>query len=83
MDPRTLPRRERRREFAPLTPEELGRQDRLKADRDRLARDLKIDPTLIATRTQLVQLARNPETIDELLLPWQAQLLKSVPAWNT
>jgi ribonuclease D len=83
LDPRTLPRRERRREFAPLTPEELARQDRLKSDRDRLARDLGIDPTLIATRTQLVQLARSPETIDEILLPWQAQLLKGLPAWKS
>lgn len=82
-DPRSLPRRERRREFAPLTPEELARQDRIKADRDRLAQGLKLDPTLIATRSQLVQVARNPASIDEVLLPWQAQLLKAEPAWKS
>lgn len=83
MDPRSLPRRERRREFAPLTPDELVRQDRIKADRDRLARSLNLDPTLIATRSQLVQVARNPASIDEVLLPWQAQLLKAEPAWKS
>jgi ribonuclease D len=83
MDPRTLPRRERRREFAPLTSDELARQDRIKADRDRLAQGLNLDPTLIATRTQLTAVARNPASIDEVLLPWQAELLKHEPAWKT
>ena len=66
-----------------MTPEELSRQDRLKADRDRLAHDLNLDPTPIATRTQLVQIAREPANIDQLLLPWQAQLLKAEPAWKS
>lgn len=82
-DPQTLPRRERRRSFTPMTPEELARQDRLKADRDRLAQGLNLDPTLIATRSQLVQIAREPDTIDATLLPWQAQLLKAEPAWKS
>lgn len=82
-DPRSLPRRERRREFAPLTPEELARQDRIKADRDRLAQNLNLDPTMIATRSQLVQIARSPATIAEVLLPWQAELLRSEPAWKS
>lgn len=80
MDPRSLPRRERRREFAPLTPEELARQDRIKNDRDRLAQSLNLDPTIIATRSQLVLIARNPASIAEVLLPWQADLLKGEPA---
>lgn len=83
MDPRTLPRRERRREYAPLTPDELARQDRIKADRDRLAQGLNLDPTLIATRSQLTAVARNPTSIDEVLLPWQAQLIKNEPAWKS
>lgn len=82
MDPRTLPRRERRRDYAPLSPEELSRQDRIKVDRDRLAQELNLDPTLLATRSQLVQVARNPASIDEVLLPWQARLLKTAPAWQ-
>jgi ribonuclease D len=83
LDPHTLPRRERRREFNPMSPEELARQDRLKADRDRLAHGLKLDPTLIATRSQLVLIARDPAGIDSVLLPWQAQLLKAEPAWRS
>jgi len=82
-DPHTLPRRERRRDFIPLTPPELARQDRLKDDRDRVAQDLGLDPTLIATRAQLVQIARDPAGIDTVLLPWQAQLLKAEPAWKS
>ena len=82
-DPQTLPRRERRREFTPMSPEELARQDRIKADRDRLAQGLNLDPTLIATRSQLVLIAREPASIDAVLLPWQAQLLKAEPAWRS
>ena len=66
-----------------MLPEELARQDRLKADRDRLAQGLNLDPTLIATRSQLVQIAREPASIDTVLLPWQAQLLKAEPAWKS
>ena len=82
-DPNTLPRRERRRDFSPMTPDELARQDRIKADRDRLATGLQLDPTLIATRTQLVQIARDPSSIEEVLLPWQARLIKAEPAWKS
>ncbi|MBL9214281.1 MAG: HRDC domain-containing protein [Opitutaceae bacterium] len=82
-DPHTLPRRERRRDFTPMSPEELARQDRIKADRDRVAQGLGIDPTLIATRSQLVQIARDPGSIDRVLLPWQAGLIKAEPAWRT
>ena len=82
MDPRSLPRRERRRDFSPMAPEELARQDRIKAERDRLARDLKLDPTLLATRSQLALLARDPAGIDAVLLPWQAALFKSNPVWT-
>jgi ribonuclease D len=82
-DPHTLPRRERRRDYAPMSGDELDRQDRLKADRDRLARGLNLDPTLIATRSQLAQIAREPASIDATLLPWQAQLLKAEPAWKS
>lgn len=78
----SLPRRERRREFNPMTLEELSRQDRVKALRDRLAARLNLEPTLISTRSQLVLLARNPACIDEVLLPWQAELLKSDTAWQ-
>ncbi|MDQ5977646.1 MAG: ribonuclease [Verrucomicrobiota bacterium] len=80
-DPHSLPRRERRREFNPMSPEELSRQDHIKAVRDRLAAGLQLDPTLIATRSQLTQLARDPAGAAAVLLPWQAQLLTADPAW--
>ena len=83
IDPHTLPRRERRRDFSPMSPDELARQDRIKADRDRLAQGLNLDPTLIATRSQLVLIAREPASIDRVLLPWQARLLKAEPAWKS
>jgi ribonuclease D len=41
---------------------------------------LGIEPTLIANRSQLAQIARRPRQIEEILLPWQAALLRDVPA---
>lgn len=81
-NPTTLPRRRREREpgHAPLNATELALQDRLKADRDRVARHLNLDPTLIANRSQLVQIARDPNRLDDILLPWQADLLRDEPA---
>jgi ribonuclease D len=55
-------------------------QDRLKADRDRVAQRLNLDPTLIANRSQLAQIARDPDRLDDVLLPWQADLLRNEPA---
>ncbi len=81
-DPRTLPRRERRRDFAPMSPAELERQDQIKALRDRIAHHLHLDPTLIATRSQLALLARDPAGIAGVLLPWQARLFQADPAWR-
>ncbi|MBI5382746.1 MAG: HRDC domain-containing protein [Opitutae bacterium] len=81
-DPKTLPRRQHQR-HAPLSAEELSRQDALKALRDRQATKLDLDPTLIANRSQLAQLAREPRKIDELLLPWQADLLRDEPSLKT
>jgi ribonuclease D len=80
-DPHTLPRRRGRNgDFSPLTPEEVARQDALKAGRDRIAAELKIEPTLIANRGQLAQIARAPARLAEILLPWQAGLLHGSPA---
>jgi ribonuclease D len=78
-DPQTLPRR-RRSEHAPLTQAEVALQDSIKADRDRVAAKLEIEPTLIANRAQLAQIARAPDKITDILLPWQAGLLRSEPS---
>ncbi|HTX64132.1 MAG TPA: 3'-5' exonuclease [Opitutaceae bacterium] len=81
-NPATLPRRRRERHpgSGPLSAAELALQDRLKADRDRVALRLNLDPTLIANRAQLAQIARDPDHLDDILLPWQADLLRSEPA---
>jgi ribonuclease D len=82
-DPHTLPRRRgRNSDHQPLTASELVLQDRLKADRDRVAARIQLDPTLIANRSQLALIARTPEKINELLLPWQADLLRNEPSLN-
>lgn len=81
VDPTTLPRRKRNRDHRPLNPAELELQDQLKADRDKLAAKLKLDATLIANRSQLAQIARSPEKLGELLLPWQSELIASLPSF--
>jgi ribonuclease D len=82
-DPRTLPRRRGRNpDIQPLSASELALQDRLKADRDRVAARIQLDPTLIANRAQLALIARTPDKIDEIVLPWQADLLRNEPSLN-
>ncbi len=78
-DPQTLPRRPRS-DLAPLTPREIALQDRIKADRDRIAAGIGLESTLIANRAQLAQIARDPAKLDEILLPWQANLLRNEPS---
>ena len=81
-DPATLPRRQRNRDHRSLSPTELSFQDRLKDDRDKLATKLELDATLIANRAQLAQIARSPAAMAELLLPWQCELIASLPAYQ-
>ena len=66
--------------LAPLNGDELARQDSLKAFRDRKAAKLDLEATLIANRAQLAQIAREPGKIDEILLPWEADLLRDEPS---
>lgn len=80
-DPQTLPRRPRS-ELAPLSPAEIALQDRIKADRDRVAAGLNLEATLIASRAQLALIARDPSKLDSILLPWQADLLRGQPSLN-
>jgi ribonuclease D len=80
-DPKTLPRRpEGGARPPPLSAEELMRQDAIRDHRDTEARRLQIDPTLIVTRTQIAQLARQPGEAGRCLLLWQAELLRPVLA---
>ena len=55
-------------------------QDRVRADRDRVAKELNIEATLIANRAQLALIARSPRKLDDALLPWQADLLRNEPS---
>jgi ribonuclease D len=81
-DPATLPRRRHSSsDRQPLTPSEQDRQDRIREFRDIAARNLNLDPTLIASRSQLALLAREPGKLDELLLGWQAALLRDCPVF--
>ena len=80
-DPKTLPRRRGRDpNHVALNQAEIELLDRIKDDRDRIAAKLQIEPTLIANRSQLAQIARAPNRLDELLLPWQADLLRGEPS---
>ena len=76
-DPKTVPRRPPAGDrMPPLTGEELSRQDMIKDHRDRVAAELRIDATLIASRSQIAQLARTPDDAGRVLLPWQTELLR-------
>ncbi len=77
-DPSTLPRRPRA-ERIHLSQEEIERQDRIKTHRDAAATRVGLDPTLIAPRSTLVTLCRDPGSLDLILLPWQADLLRDSP----
>jgi ribonuclease D len=80
-DPQTLPRRPGRdRNHISLTQAEIELQDRIRADRDRVAQRLQIEATLIANRSQLARIAQYPDKLEEVLMPWQADLLRQEPA---
>jgi ribonuclease D len=83
-DPKSLPRRPGRDpNHVSLSQAEIELQDRIKADRDRVAQKLGIESTLIANRAQLALIARAPKKIDQELLPWQAELLRHEPSLKT
>jgi ribonuclease D len=80
-DPKSLPRRPGRDpNHISLTQAEIELQDRIKADRDKIAAKLGIEATLIANRSSLAQIAREPGRLEDHLLPWQADLLRTAPA---
>jgi len=80
-DPHDLPPRPGRdANRRSLNQAELARLDSIKEDRDKLAAKLAIEATLIANRAQITQLAHTPSSLDTILLPWQAALLRSIPS---
>ncbi len=81
MDPRMLPKRPGRDpNHSPLTQAEIALLDLIKEERDKIAAKISIEPTLIANRSQLSQIARTPRKLGEILLPWQAALLAEAPS---
>jgi ribonuclease D len=80
-DPKTLPRRPGRDpNHKPLTNAEIALLDRIKEERDVIAKGIGIEPTLIANRAQLSQIARSPAELRDFVLPWQAALLAKTPS---
>ncbi len=77
-DLKSLPKRPRRGDSkGPLNQAELERQEKIKQHRDGVAESLGIDPTLIATRSQVALLARDSKDQDGLL-DWQKELLAPI-----
>jgi ribonuclease D len=72
--PKLPPREESK---GPLSQVELDRQEKIKLHRNRVAEELGIDPTLIATRSHVAQLARDSNAM-EGLLDWQKELLGQI-----
>jgi ribonuclease D len=71
-----------RGERAPRDKEAEQRMEKLRAFRDKVAADLEMDPTVIAPKSTLQDVARDPETAAARLIaehrwcPWQWELLK-------
>ncbi|HKS38455.1 MAG TPA: HRDC domain-containing protein, partial [Verrucomicrobiae bacterium] len=55
--------------------QEKERFEKLRQKRDRVAGELQIDPSLIASRATLGLLAEDQETHQKELMPWQRELL--------
>ena len=68
------PKVERKPRLRPTKPQ-LERLDELKLHRDKVAAELKLDPSLIAPKATLEGLAFRPEETLSRLLPWQRNLL--------
>jgi ribonuclease D len=64
------------REFNHPDVQMLRRFHQLKKTRDEAALDLGIDPTLIAAKADLLELARDPENGEGHMMPWQLELLE-------
>jgi ribonuclease D len=80
-DPKSLPKRPGRDpSHSPLTQDEVNKMEKIKTERDAAAVKLGIEPTLIANRAIISQIARDPKKLNEILLPWQANLMRDLPS---
>lgn len=57
------------------SPDEEKRFKEYRGRRDKIAQDLGIDPSLIASKATLEALAADPSSHESRLLPWQSELL--------
>jgi len=58
-----------------ISPAQKKRMAEIQEHRDRQARNLQIDPTIIASRSTMIRLACEAEDVFEVILPWQRELL--------
>ena len=77
MDPENFPKLEKRKRLK-KNPKFDSRFNKLKSYRDKVSNEIGIDPTLIASRSNMEGIAHDPDNVQELLLNWQRELL--VPA---
>jgi ribonuclease D len=57
------------------SPEQEQRLEGLRARRDSLAKELVLDPAIIAPRSALESISRQPDSASEVLMSWQRELL--------
>jgi ribonuclease D len=74
LDPAEWPKR-RHGLRMPRNPETDKKFEELRAKRDQIATGLNLDPSLLASRTALEQIAVFPERADEHLMGWQREVL--------
>lgn len=65
----------RRRFGTRPTPEVLRRTDALRERRDQVTSELGLEPSFLAPRSALEAIASDPASAEELLVPWQRELL--------
>jgi ribonuclease D len=65
----------RRRFGTRPTPEVLRRTDSLRERRDQVTSQLGLEPSFVAPRSTLEAIASDPSSAEELLVPWQRELL--------
>jgi hypothetical protein len=68
------PQRHRHTRVRP-TNEQEKRFEHLRLKRDQLAADLALDASVLASRSALEKVVREPGTVETVLMPWQRDLL--------
>jgi ribonuclease D len=58
-----------------ISPVQKKRMTEIQERRDQQAKNLQIDPTIIASRSTMIRLACEAEDVFEVILPWQRELL--------